>query len=72
MATLNIDKVGTKDTISMTQVKVTVITTLDKLGTGKPGQCEITVPLYTSAFGSDASAEAAGNVVVHDIQFTWL
>jgi hypothetical protein len=72
MATLNIDKVNTKDTISMTQVKVTVITTLDKLGTGKPGQCEITVPLYTSAFGSDASAEAAGNVVVHDIQFTWL
>jgi hypothetical protein len=68
-----IDSLKQPGTISMTQVTTSITTTLDKLGTGIPGQCEIAVPLATGAYGDEGGvAEATGNAVVTNIQLTWV
>jgi hypothetical protein len=68
-----IDSLNQPGPISRTQVTTSITTTLDKLGTGIPGQCEIAVPLATGAYGDEGGvAEATGNAVVTNIQLTWV
>ncbi len=71
--TQNIDSLNQPGNVSMMHVTNSITTTLDSLGTGIPGQCEILVLLTTGAYGNDGGvSHSIGEAVVTNIQLMWV